>query len=106
AVRRQVAGELVQRLTGGGEERLAEHEVLDGVPGERQFREDRQVGAGVSGGARLLTDEANVAVEIADGGVDLGESETQGRHGAHLPLAGDPRSGRWPECHATAVDGA
>ena len=72
----RVAGELAQGLRRGTDEARPQQQVLRRVAGDRQLGEEDEVSPG---GARLvqaLEDLFAVAVEIADGRVDLGESES------------------------------
>ncbi len=68
---RHLAGGLHRRA----DERGAEQEVLGRIAGDRELREDDEVGAR---GARLgdpRDDAVTVAVEVADGRVDLGQRD-------------------------------
>ena len=62
------------------DEGAAEEEVLGGVAGEGEFREgDEVAGEGLSA-VDGVADEGGVALEVADGGVDLSEGNAQGAH--------------------------
>ena len=52
-----------------------QEEVLGRVAGDGELGEDRDVRAGLPRLLEPVEDEGAVAVEIADGGIDLGESE-------------------------------
>ena len=63
-------------------ERAAQRQILDGVSGQRHFREDDDVGAFMRGEMRVVHDFVGVAVEVADAGVDLGKGKTKMGHSA------------------------
>ena len=63
-------------------ERAAQRQILDGVSGQRHFREDDDVGAFMRGEMRIVHDFVGVAVEVADAGVDLGKGKTKMGHSA------------------------
>ena len=79
--------------TGGGGEALKgegilsnefpfQHEVARRVAGEGEFREDHEIGAGIHSALVSGEDAAFIAGDIADRGVDLGESDAHGSFSA------------------------
>jgi len=72
--------EPLERLRCVADESGTQQQVLRRVSGQGQFREDDGVRPGVAGAAAGVGDALDVAVEITDPQVDLGESEDQG-HG-------------------------
>ena len=71
-------------LQGGlvvADEGLAQEQVLGRVAGDGQLREGDDVGAEVAGAVGVVDDLVGVALEVADGGVDLGEGYSEGVHG-------------------------
>jgi hypothetical protein len=68
---------LVERALGGANEAGPEEQVLGGIPRDRELGEEEQVDAEPLRFFDASDDPVAVAVEIADDGVDLGESETQ-----------------------------
>ena len=67
--------DLAGRRGGGADERGAEQEVLRRIAGDRELREDDELGAGVARLGDPPDDAVAVAVEVADGRVDLGQSD-------------------------------
>jgi hypothetical protein len=53
----------------------AHEEVFRRVPGDRQLGERDDIGAQLAGAVAVLEDLLDVAIEVADGGVDLGEGD-------------------------------
>jgi hypothetical protein len=93
----QLDGELFDGGAGGVDEGSAKCQILDRVAGEHHLREGHQVCPRVGGLACPFVHEAHVAVDVTDGGVDLGEGETDLRHRpnlvdphGHLPAAVAP----------------
>ena len=83
--------ELVEGFSGLGDERGAEQEILRRIAGDRQLREDDEIGAGGLGGLVRLEDAVDVAREVADDDVDLGGRDAQTRH---HPRIGPTRAAR------------
>jgi hypothetical protein len=72
--------ERVQGRLGRGHERLPEDEVLHRVAGHHQLREGDQVGVRLGRLAGPAADEGDVASQVADGRVDLGQGYAQCGH--------------------------
>src|SRR5262249_24937601 len=66
-------------------------EVLGRVSRQAELGEDRQLRAGVGGPVDPLGDPGGVAVDVADGGVDLGEGYAHGCLGAITAEVSPPR---------------
>ena len=66
-----VARQGVERFAALAHERGAQEEIAREVPDERELRRHRQIGAGVGRGAERVHDQRPVALEIANGRVDL-----------------------------------
>ncbi len=79
----QAQGQVEHRVAGGLLEGRPQGEVLHGVPGEHELREDDEPGALGRGVGRAGADERGVAGEIPHGRVDLGEGDAE-RHEATL----------------------
>ena len=62
-----------------------EQEVLGGVTRDRQFGEDRHVGAGVLGRRQRRDHPFGVAGEIAHDGIDLAQRHAEASHGSSVP---------------------
>ena len=62
------------------DEAAAQQQVLGRVAGQRQLREGDEVGAEVAGAVGVLDDLVGVALEVADGGVDLGQRDAKAFH--------------------------
>jgi hypothetical protein len=76
-----------ERLADRLEEVGAQHQVLGRVAREAQLRQDHELGSGLAGARDRLGGEARVAVDVADGRVDLGECQAQCvglRHGPSM----------------------
>ena len=80
----EAARQRLDALPGSGGEGLAQRKVLDGITGQGHLGEDDDVGAGFGGPAGPGDVQVGVAVEVTDGGVDLGERDAQLRHAAIL----------------------
>ncbi len=94
------AGQLLDRALVGGEEVALKVEVLGRVAGYAELREDRQLRALLGGAADPVGDLGAVAVDVADGRVDLGEGYA---HGAVRAITAEvsPSAGpRWAEAPA------
>ena len=73
----RLGGDLLDRRRAGrADERRAQQQVLRRVAGDRELREEDEVGAGVPRRGEPVEDAGPVAVEIADDAVDLGERES------------------------------
>ena len=66
-----------QRLHPGRQEVRLQQQVLRRVAVDRQLREDDELGAGLPCARYLVADLGGVAVDVADGGIDLGERDAQ-----------------------------
>ena len=75
-----VPGEPHERRLGVGDEPGLEHEILRRVAGDRQLGERDDVAAGGLGEVVGVQDLGDVAVEVPDGGVELGERDSENRH--------------------------
>ena len=100
----QRGGEPDQGVEAGLLERRSQREVLDGIAGEHHLRERRDASARASGLVTAGDDERDVAVEVADAGVDLGEREAQLGHLPTLQTRTKGRPGAMgePDSHARA----
>ncbi len=80
---RGLCGEIADRVAAVLQEPLAEQEVLRRVARDRELREDRDASARGGRLAHGCGDPLGVAVDVADGRVDLAERQAQGvdRHG-------------------------
>ena len=72
---RRSLGDLARRPRGGADERGTEQEVFRRVAGDREFGKDDELGACVARLCDPPNDAVAVAVEVADGRVDLGERD-------------------------------
>ncbi len=63
----------------------AHEEVFRRVAGEGELREGDDVGALVARARDVVEDLGGVAIEVADGGVDLGEGYSEGFHCGVVP---------------------
>jgi hypothetical protein len=72
------ARNLQKRLTGGVDEPRPKEEVLRRVAGDRELREDDEIGLRPPCVGEEGEDPLAVAVEISDHGVELGERKSQG----------------------------
>ena len=80
-----LGGDRVQALTDGCEEVAAQDEVLGRVAGDAELGQQDELRAALAGALDRLGDQAHVALDVAHGGVDLGERQAQiGRLG-HIP---------------------
>ena len=101
---RQPFGQGADRGPGPFDERGPVGEILDRVAGQHHLGRDQDVGAGVVGGAGLVEHDLEVAVDVTDDGVDLGEREAESGHAASVGLgpsqqgpsgASGPRLASW-----------
>ena len=76
----RAGGELGQRGLVVGDEAGLEHEVLGRVAGDRQLGEGDDVAAGGVGPVVGVDEQGEVAVEVADGRVELGQRDAQDGH--------------------------
>ena len=84
--RRAVAGaggELAERGGVVGDETGLEHEVLGRVAGDRQLGEGDEVAPGCLRPLVGVGEQGEVAVEVADGRVELGQRDPNDRHGVN-----------------------
>ena len=71
--------DLVERLARGADETRAEEQILGRVPGHRQLGEKHELGCRLLALGDRLDDALDVAVERADGDVELGKRESHRR---------------------------
>jgi hypothetical protein len=76
-----VAGQVAGAVDAALDERGLEEQVLGRVAGDDHLRERQQVDAQPPGALDPGADPRDVAVEVAYGGVDLGETDAQESHG-------------------------
>ena len=69
--------DLVDRPPPGGEEVGLEQEILGRVAVHGELGEDRDLGAGRARAVQRVDDRGLVAIDVADGRVDLGERDPQ-----------------------------
>ena len=67
----------LERPLAGGQEMGLQQQVLGRVAVDRQLREHHQLGAGLAGALDAVDDLGGVAVDVTDGGVDLGQRDAQ-----------------------------
>ncbi len=93
-------GELGQRGLVVGDEARLDHEVFRRVPGDRQLREGDDVATGFLGAVVGIDQLGHVAIEIADGGVELRQRDTHHGHNSRLvaPSSGHPETRRMLDC--------
>ena len=72
----RLARDLLQRLLGRADEARPQQQVLGRVGRDGELGQEHEVGLGAAGLGDRLQDALAVAVEVADGGVDLGERES------------------------------
>ena len=72
------ARDLLERALGSADEARPEQEILGRIAGDRELGEDDDVGARVLRRLEPPEDQGAVPVEVADGGVDLGERDAHG----------------------------
>ncbi len=72
----RLGGDRLDRPAGGADEPRAQQQVLRRVAGDRELREEDEVGAGIPRRGEPVEDPGPIAVEIADDAVDLGERES------------------------------
>jgi hypothetical protein len=75
----RLARDLFQRLRSRAQEARPQQQVLRRVAGDGELRHEEQVGARPAGLADRVHDPLAIAVEVADGGVELGEREPHAR---------------------------
>ncbi len=68
-----------------GDEPRLEHQILRWIPGDRKLGKGDDVAASRLGLVVRGTDLGNVAIEVADRGVDLGQCDAQPYHAIRLP---------------------
>ena len=73
-----LAGQLVKRGTGVGQEMLLEQKILGRVSRQRELRKQDQVRFRLAGIAHAVGDAPGIARDVAHGGVHLAESEAHG----------------------------
>lgn len=76
----QLGGQPVRLVPRGLAEGAAQGQILDRVAGERHLGEHHHLGAAFRGEMHVPHDLVGIGVEVADAGVDLGESETNLSH--------------------------
>src|SRR3972149_4456076 len=74
----------LQRLQVIAHERGAQQKVLRRVSGDGQLREGDDVHPQLAGAAHVLENPGDVAIQVADGGVDLGQADTESTHEVDL----------------------
>ena len=94
ARRRQRRRQRRERRRRGVEEAGPLEEIARRVAGHRQLRKDRQLRALPFGGRGRVQHQPAVALEIADGRVDLSERDLHERHSTHKPRPRADRQGR------------
>ena len=78
--RRALSFELAQAALGSFDEGRSQDEILRGIPGDEQFREDDQVGAECACAVACVPHQRRISGNIADDGIALSEGDRQG-HG-------------------------
>jgi hypothetical protein len=71
----RLARDLLERTPRGPDEAGPEQEVLRGIPGDRQLREEHKLGACLARVFELIEDGLAVALQVPDHGVDLGQRD-------------------------------
>jgi hypothetical protein len=101
-----VRGDGRERVLVVGHEAGLQHQVFRRIAGDGQFGEGHDVAARSLGLVVGGLDECHVAVEIADGGVDLGEGDAQAGHTPRLlgPHALPIRERRPPSSRSRLTD--
>ncbi len=80
--------QLPQRLLRGLQEVLLQQQVLGRVARQRELGEEDQLGAGLARPRDVLADAPDVALEVADARVDLGERQRErGQAAGHYGAA-------------------
>jgi len=79
-----VRRDLLERLTGAGEERGLEQEVLGRVAGDRELGEHDEVAPGLDGLVVRRQDPRHVPVEVADDEVDLSGGDANPGHDVRI----------------------
>ena len=95
------ASQLLDGAPVGLDEVPLQVEVLGRVAGQAELGEDDQLGALVAGADDPLGDLRGVAVDVADGGVDLGQGYTQARVLSAVTSEVSPSAttaSAWPAC--------
>ena len=72
----RLARDQLEALPGGAQEARPQEQVLGRIAGDGQLGEEREVGTLVARSANAGENALAVAVDVADDGVDLRESET------------------------------
>ncbi len=103
----ELGGGPVQRRSRGLDERRPQREIFDRVAGEHHLGEHDNRSPRGGRPAGRFDNGCGVAVEIPDGGLDLGESDSKLRHdfslgGAALP-PGNTDGADWPRGQAGRV---
>ncbi len=80
---RQLGDERIERACAGVDERRAQQQVFGRIARERQFRREQDARTSLVRFARGGDNAGSIAGEIADGAVDLGESDRDG-HGGNV----------------------
>ena len=79
-----LGGKLIDGTPVGVDEVALQVEVLGRIAGNAELREDDQVDPSVAGAPDPLPDLARIAVDVADGRVDLGEPKADLRCSCHI----------------------
>ena len=66
----------------------AQEQVLGRVPREAELGQEDELGAGIARTPDRLRDQLRVAVDVTDGGIDLGEGEPEMNGFGHTPKYG------------------
>ena len=67
--------EAVDRRVAGVDDRRPQHEIFGRVSDERELREHDEIGAACGRCVARAPDAREVAVDVADGGIELGERD-------------------------------
>ena len=81
--RPQLGDERIERTRAGIDERGAQQQVFGRIAGERQLRREENARTSLVRLTRSGDDAGSIAGEIADGAVDLSESDSDG-HGGNM----------------------
>ena len=71
------AGQIVERPLAGAVEIRAQQQILRRVAAQRQFRRQQRLGAALPGLAGALDDALDIARQVTDGGIELGNGDAQ-----------------------------